>query len=212
MSSPIQGSLAKDRLGIPSVVFFVMSAAAPLTVVAGVVTTGYGNTQVLGIPFGFITIAVILGVFSVGYVAMSRHITNAGAFYTYVSNGLGRPLGVGAAWMAVLAYNALQVGLYGIIGSAVAPLLKQWFNIDANWVVIALVAWAIVLALGLMRVDINSKVLALLLCAEIVLPRYRCSGSPEWDRISRCTPTARRRYSLRALRRRCTDFSVKSMR
>ena len=93
MSSPIQGSLAKDRLGIPSVVFFVMSAAAPLTVVAGVVTTGYGNTQVLGIPFGFVTIAVILGIFSVGYVAMSRHITNAGAFYTYVSNGLGRPLG-----------------------------------------------------------------------------------------------------------------------
>jgi amino acid transporter len=169
MSSPIQGSLTKDRLGVPSVVFFVMSAAAPLTVVAGVVTTGYAQTQVLGIPFGFITIAAILGVFSVGYVAMSRHITNAGAFYTYVSNGLGRPLGVGAAWMAVLAYNALQVGLYGIIGSAVAPLLKQWFNIDANWVVIALVAWAIVLALGLMRVDINSKVLALLLCAEIVL-------------------------------------------
>jgi amino acid transporter len=169
MSSPIQGSLAKDRLGVPSVVFFVMSAAAPLTVVAGVVTTGYAQTQVLGIPFGFITIAVTLGIFSVGYVAMSRQITNAGAFYTYVSNGLGRPLGVGAAWMALLSYNALQIGLYGIIGSAVAPLLKQWFNIDVDWVVIALVAWALVLVLGLMRVDINGKVLALLLSSEIIL-------------------------------------------
>jgi amino acid transporter len=169
MSSPIQGSLAKDRLGIPSVVFFVMSAAAPLTVVAGVVTTGYGNTQVLGIPFGFITIAVILGVFSVGYVAMSRHITNAGAFYTYVANGLGRPLGVGAAWMALLAYNGLQVGLYGIIGEATRPLLQQWFGVSVKWWVIALVAWALVAILGVLRVDINGKVLALLLCTEIVI-------------------------------------------
>lgn len=169
MSSPIQGSLAKDRLGIPSVVFFVISAAAPLTVIAGVVTTGYATTGVLGIPFGFVTIAVILGIFSVGYVAMSRHITNAGAFYTYVSNGLGRPLGVGAAWMALLAYNGLQVGLYGVIGDATAPLLQQWFDVEVKWWVIALVAWALVAILGVLRVDVNGKVLALLLCAEIVI-------------------------------------------
>ncbi len=169
MSSPIQGSLAKDRLGIPSVVFFVMSAAAPLTVVAGVVTTGYAATQVIGIPFGFVTIAVILGIFSVGYVAMSRHITNAGAFYTYVANGLGRPLGVGAAWMALLAYNGLQVGLYGIIGAATRPLLEQWFGVTMQWWLIALIAWALVAILGVLRVDINGKVLALLLCAEIVI-------------------------------------------
>jgi amino acid transporter len=169
MSSTIQGALAKDRLGIPSVVFFVMSAAAPLTVVAGVVTTGYATTQVLGIPFAFITIAVILGVFSVGYVAMSRHITNAGAFYTYISNGLGRPLGVGGAWMALLAYNALQIGLYGIIGDAVSPLLKEWFGLELKWWVIALVAWMLVAILGVLRVDINGKVLALLLCSEILL-------------------------------------------
>ena len=67
--------------------------------------------------------ALLLALFSVGYVAMSRHITNAGAFYTYVTHGLGRPAGVGAAWMALLAYNALQVGFYGIIGAAAAPLL-----------------------------------------------------------------------------------------
>src|SRR5688572_6530447 len=100
--APIQGSLSRDRLGVPAVVFFVMSAAAPLTVVAGVVTTGYATTGATGIPFGFITIAIILAFFAVGYVAMSRHITNAGAFYTYVTHGLGKPLGVGAAWMALL--------------------------------------------------------------------------------------------------------------
>lgn len=167
--APIQGSLAKDRLGVPSVVFFVLSAAAPLMVVAGVVTTAYAQIQITGIPLAFAVIAVLLILFSVGYVAMSRYITNAGAFYTYVANGLGRPLGVGAAWMALLAYNALQVGLYGIVGTAVAPLLNQWFGIEVTWWVIALAAWAVTAVLGVLRVDINGKVLALLLTAEIII-------------------------------------------
>jgi amino acid transporter len=168
--APIQGSLAKDRLGVPSVVFFVMSAAAPLMVVAGVVTTGYAQTQITGIPLAFVAVAVILVVFSVGYVAMSRHITNAGAFYAYVSSGLGRPLGVAAAWVALLAYNALQVGLYGIVAAAVSPLLSQWFGLNvSSWWIIALLAWALVGILGVLRVDINGKVLAVLLCAEVII-------------------------------------------
>ena len=164
-----RGSLSKDRLGVPSVVFFVMSAAAPLTVIAGVVTTAYAQIGVTGIPLGFVAIAIILAFFSVGYVAMSRHIANAGAFYTYVTHGLGRPLGVGAAWMALLAYNALQMGLYGIIGAATQPVLDKFFGITPEWWVIALATWAIVAILGVLRVDVNGVVLAFLLCAEIAI-------------------------------------------
>jgi len=133
----VSRTLARNRLGIPAVVFFVLSAATPLTVVAGVITTGYAVTGVIGQPVAFIAIALLLALFSVGYVAMSRHITNAGAFYTYVTHGLGKPAGVAAAWMALLAYNALQVGLYGIVGVAAAPQLEQWFGITLQWWIIA---------------------------------------------------------------------------
>jgi amino acid transporter len=169
MSSPIGGQLKKDTLGVPSVVFFVMSAAAPLTVVAGVITIGYGAIGVQGLPFAYILMPAILAVFAIGYVAMSRHISNAGAFYTYVAHGLGRPLGVGTAWMALLAYNALQVGLYGVVGAATAVPLERFFGITTEWWVIALVVWAIVGILGVLRVDINGRVLAVLLCAEILI-------------------------------------------
>ena len=37
---------------------------------------------------------------AIGYAAMSRFITNAGAFYSYVSQGVGRPAGVGASVLA----------------------------------------------------------------------------------------------------------------
>jgi amino acid transporter len=166
-SDVVARTLARNRLGVPAVIFFVMSAAAPLTVVAGVVTTGFAVTGITGLPLAFVAIGLVLAVFSVGYVAMARRVANAGAFYAYVAAGLGRPLGVGAAWVAVLAYNALQVGLYGAIGAAGAPLVTQWFGVDVAWWVFALAAWALVAVLGVLRVDVNGTVLAVLLLAEI---------------------------------------------
>lgn len=165
----ISGALAADRLGVPAVVYFVLSAAAPLTVVAGVVTTGYAVTGITGLPVAFLAIGAVLALFSVGYVTMARHMVNAGAFYAYVARGLGRPAGVAAAWVALVAYNALQVGLYGALGAAAAPLLGQWLGIHPAWWIIALVAWALVGVLGLMRVEVNGAILAILLTAEIAV-------------------------------------------
>jgi amino acid transporter len=162
-------ALKADRLGVPAVVFFVMSAATPLTVTAGVITLAFAITGLLGLPIAFLLIGALLALFGVGYVAMSRHVANAGAFYAYIAAGLGRPAGVGAAWVALLAYNMLQVGLYGVIGAAASPLLEQWFGITLQWWVIALVAWLLVGILGLQQVDINGKVLAVLLCAEVAV-------------------------------------------
>ena len=91
-SDVVARTLARNRLGVPAVVFFVMSAAAPLTVVAGVVTTGYAVTGVTGIPLTFLVVGAVLAVFSVGYVAMARHVAHTGAFYAYVARGLGRAI------------------------------------------------------------------------------------------------------------------------
>jgi amino acid transporter len=167
--SRVQQSLARSRLGVPAVVFFVMSAAAPLTVIAGAVTTAYAVTGVTGIPVAFAVVAVVLAVFSVGYVAMARRISNAGAFYTYVTHGLGRPAGVATAIVAVLAYNALQIALYGGLGVAAAGFFAAEAGWTASWWAYALAAWALVAMLGVLRVDLNGKILAVLLAAEIAV-------------------------------------------
>ncbi len=54
---------------------------------------------------------------------MSRHVHNAGAFYAYISRGLGGTAGASAAMVALVAYNALQVGIYGIFG----------FEVSGSW-------------------------------------------------------------------------------
>jgi amino acid transporter len=74
-------ALARDRLGIPAVLFFILSAMAPMTVVAGVVTTMYAVTGLSAIGAAFVAVALVLAVLAVGYVAMARYITNAGALY-----------------------------------------------------------------------------------------------------------------------------------
>ena len=55
-------------------------------------------------------------VFSVGFTAMSRHVGGAGAFYTYIAQGIGKPAGVGGALMALVTYCAVQIAIYGLFG------------------------------------------------------------------------------------------------
>jgi amino acid transporter len=165
----ITGALAGQRLGAGAVLFFVMSAAAPLTVVAGTLTTAISTTANLGLPAAFIVVGAVLGLFSVGYVAMGRHLPHAGAFYAYCAHGLGRWAGVGVAWMALLAYNLIQVSLSGAIGAAASPLVKDWVGVDLPWWVFALAMWGLVAVLGIARVDLNGRVLAALLVAEVTL-------------------------------------------
>jgi len=79
--SAMSRALARDRLGIPAVLAFILAGVAPLTVAAGVIPSAYATTGLTGIPAAFIVIAVTLALFATGYMAMARHITNAGAFY-----------------------------------------------------------------------------------------------------------------------------------
>ena len=70
--------------------------------------------------------------FSVGLATMSKHVAKPGAFFTYVGYGLGRPLGPGAAWLALLTYTAVQVAVYGYIGSR-SELRRRLGGPDVPW-------------------------------------------------------------------------------
>src|SRR6266508_2815377 len=168
--SPSQSGLLKRRLGVTSLFFFTVAASAPMTVVGGGVTTSYAVTGSIGIPLSFLVLAAALALFVVGYAAMSRYVTNAGAFYSYIANGLGRSWGVSGSFVALTAYNAIQICLYGLFGVVLGDFVKQKTNgdVDLKWWVWALIALVIVGLLGIMRVDLNARVLAVLLILEII--------------------------------------------
>jgi amino acid transporter len=141
-----------------------------MTVVGGGITTAYAVTGSTGIPLSFLALAAALVLFVVGYAAMSRYVTNAGAFYSYIANGLGRAWGVSASFVALAAYNAIQIRLYGLFGVVLGDFIKQKTNgyVDLKWWIWAFSALVIVGLLGILRVDLNARILAVLLILEII--------------------------------------------
>jgi amino acid transporter len=132
-------------------------------------------------PGAFVIAAVVLMIFAVGYVAMSRHVTNAGAFYAYVTLGLGRIAGLGSASLAIFAYNAIQAGLYGGFGYYASELLNPRLGVDIPWWAYAFVGLVLCLGLGVQGVHSGAKVLGVFMTLEVtmitVLSVFSLSGA-----------------------------------
>src|SRR5215475_6533277 len=63
-------ALGRGRLGVGSLTFFTISASAPMTVLAGGITTAFAVTGSKGVPLAFPILTVALALFVVGYAAM----------------------------------------------------------------------------------------------------------------------------------------------
>jgi amino acid transporter len=161
--------LHRRSLGTAHLVFFIVAASAPLTAVAGGQSATYLVTGNKGIPFLFIPLGIMLALFSVGYAAMSRHITNAGAFYSYIARGLGRIPAVGGAFVALVSYNAMQIGIYGLFGVAMGSFMADKIGITLDWYWWCFIAAAVIAVLGVLRIDLNARVLAVLLILEVIV-------------------------------------------
>lgn len=161
--------LSRRTLGVPAITLMIIAASAPLTVVAGGATTSFAVTESLGVPLGFIVIAAILTIFSVGYTAMSRYITNAGAFYAYISQGIGRPIGVGASLVALVSYNAMQVGIFGLFGFQLSSFLEAKFGFASPWWLWIIIGIIAVGLLGVNKIDLSAKVLGVLVALEFLV-------------------------------------------
>src|ERR687898_529711 len=117
----------------------------------------------------FIPLGIVLALFTVGYAAMSRYIENTGAFYAYVSKGLGRVPGIGAAFVALIAYNSMQIGIYGAFGVAMGGFMAGYLGVDLPWWFWCLVAGGVIALLGVLQIDLNAKVLAVMLGLEVLI-------------------------------------------
>jgi len=168
MATPtLQNGLARRRLGVIHLIFFTVSASAPMTVLIGGIVTAFLVTGNTGVPLVFPILAIALALFSVGYAAMSRYVSNAGAFYSYLSQGLGRAWGVAGSFVAIVAYNGMQIGLYGLLGATLGPFVDDTLGVNWPWWAWSLAALALIGILGILRVDLNARIIAVLLLAEI---------------------------------------------
>src|SRR5690242_3851972 len=108
--------LRRDAVGLMQIICFVIAAAGPLAATVGASPAAFAFGNGIGVPAVYVLVGAMYIIFSVGYTAMSRHVSNTGAFYAYVTLGPGQPMGVGAAFVAVLTYTTVQCAIYGLFG------------------------------------------------------------------------------------------------
>lgn len=161
------GERLHGKLGPVGVVFMVVAAAAPLTVIGGNMPLAMGLGNGAGAPVGFLIAALVLLVFSVGFVAMTPYVPEAGAFFSYVTQGLGRRMGNGVAAVALIAYTAIQVGIYGYIGWAIDDTVRFYGGPQIPWPVYSFAILAVVAVLGYRHIGLSAKVLGVALALEI---------------------------------------------
>ncbi|RLP68344.1 APC family permease, partial [Mycetocola manganoxydans] len=156
------------RLGVPGIVFMVIAAAAPITVVAAnfpLILTVSGS---IGAPLMVLVATIILLLFSVGYAWMTPRVPDAGAFYSYVHRGLGRRAGLGTASIALLCYVLLTVSMTCYLGVQAGNLIELWTGLQLPWWLISAVMLLIVGLLGYRSIDLSAKVLGVVLVLEVV--------------------------------------------
>ena len=161
-------ALHHGRLGVLGIVFFVVAAAAPLVGMTGAAPVAIVVGNGAAAPGAYLCVGLVLLLFSVGFGAMGKHITNAGAFFAYVGRGMGISPGVGSAFVSLVAYIAIQLAIYGFFGGVVGGTMAATFGIDQPWYVWTILAWVVVTALSLASVDVGAKVLGVLMTLELL--------------------------------------------
>jgi len=159
--------LRKNTLGLFSLIFFVVAAASPLTGVVGGLPIAIFSGNGGGIPVIYLLACVILIIFSVGFITMSRYVNSAGAFYAYISKGLGENWGASASVMALMAYFSVQMAVVAMLGFFTQLFFEQHFATSIPWwafsMLFAVIAWI----LGIKRVEVGGKLLGVLMLGEV---------------------------------------------
>ncbi|SDQ09070.1 Amino acid transporter [Leucobacter chromiiresistens] len=169
-SAPVTSKTTlKGNMGIGELVMSVLAFSSPLTTVAGtlpVLLIFSGQTA----PAIYLLLTLMLVVFSVGFVRMSRSVSNPGGFYAFVTAGLGKPAGLGGALLALVGY--VFIGFFA--PSLFAITLQGWVvdalnGPDIAWYWYALAIIAVTTFLAYNRIDLSAKVLTTVMILEVVV-------------------------------------------
>ncbi|MDP9696214.1 UNVERIFIED_ORG: amino acid transporter [Arthrobacter globiformis] len=156
------------NLGTTSLVLSVLAFSAPIVTVSGYIAFAIGFVGEAA-PLAWAVAVAALFIFAVAYTTMTRHIKRPGAFYAYISVGLGKVTGLGGAYLASISYMLITVGIYTFSGLMMSEAISHFNGPSIPWWACTAVAWVIITALGHFNVELSAKVLGTVMVAEVIL-------------------------------------------
>jgi amino acid transporter len=159
--------LKPGAVGLVGVLFLTVTGAAPISAMLfnTPLSVGFGNG--IGTPAGFLIATIVLTIFGVAYVAMARKVTTAGGFYSFISHGLTRELGLATGLLMVSAYCVFEVSLVG--GFAYFAQLKaQSYGLHIAWYWWGFGMIALIAVLTFFDVKLSARLLGIALMCEVI--------------------------------------------
>jgi amino acid transporter len=166
--SAVPHALAKNALGLRQILFCIVTGSAPLAAMMfndPVAIRGAG----IGAPAAFILAAVVLVIFSVGYVEMAKRVTTAGGFYSFISRGMGPSAGLGAALSIAVAYIVFTAGVIGTTAYFATTGVQSLLGPNIDWRIYAFVGIGLLFILSFFHVEFAAKVLGVSLLCELLI-------------------------------------------
>jgi len=163
------GTKLVGRLHTHDLVLAALAFAGPLAATTGYIALLIAFGGGIGTPLTFLGVMVILGLFALAYGSMSKHVDRPGAFYSYITAGLGRHIGLGSSFLILASYVTIGIGFYGFAGLAMQEFVVRLGGPEIAWWLYSLVYWVLVGILAYFRVDISAKVLGILLVLEVIV-------------------------------------------
>jgi amino acid transporter len=161
--------LQSKAVGLVGVLFLAVTGAAPMSAMLGNVpfAAGYGIGSYA--PAAFLLATIVLTVFSIGYAAMASRVSSVGGFYSFISQGLGREVGMSAGIASLACYSIFEASLTGLFAFFGNMWLSQHFGINVPWVILALIMIAVIAVLSYRDVKLSVKVLGAALVLEVAI-------------------------------------------
>jgi amino acid transporter len=158
----------RGHMGVVEVALSVLAFSSPLTTAWGYLPFVIFFAGI-GAPVAFLVAMVLLLVFSVGYVTMSKGIPNPGAFYSFVAHGLNKSLGLGSAFLASVGYFLLISGVSCFFGIASSGLIADFGGPTIEWYWLTALLLLVVGAFGYVGIEFSAKTLTFLMMIEILI-------------------------------------------
>lgn len=161
--------LLKNSIRFFTIVLMVTAAAAPLVVVSTYIPLSLAFGAGMTIPLTYLTATLILLVFTVGFAQMAKRITASGAFYNFITQGLGKPVGLGAGMTVMIGYSMIAAAIQGGFGFFAAQMLENYLGVVVPWWVCSVVSLLLMFVLAYFKVTLTGKILGIALALEVLI-------------------------------------------
>lgn len=161
----------KGNMGVGALVMAVLAFSAPLSTATGFIpqlliygsaNDGTGNSA----PWIYIICLITLGFFSVGFAKMGTVMERPGGFYAYITDALGKKVGLAAAIISALGYSLVGFFMPGLMAITVGGLVEDAGGPEIPWWIYSLVFAVLSTLLASMSIDFSAKFLFVVMCFE----------------------------------------------